>query len=243
MNAPLPCLILAGGLGTRLRAVLGDECPKALAPVGGRPFLGWLLQALARQGVPEVVLSLGFGRDSIKDFIAWSSPDLKISFVEEHEPLGTGGAIAHALRTRGAPAMLVMNGDTMCELSLSALSDEFRAKQPDLTMAATEVADAARYGTIDFDRQTLKLNAFREKREGAGFINAGVYAIDAARLLQRNLPGKFSFERDFLSASLNEIDVRVHTEVGEFIDIGVPKDYARAQTFIPALFQTIVDES
>jgi D-glycero-alpha-D-manno-heptose 1-phosphate guanylyltransferase len=244
MNAPLPCLILAGGLGTRLRSVLGDECPKALAPVGGKPFLGWLLQALAQQGVPEVVLSLGFGRDAIKDFIAWARPDIAVSFVEEQEPLGTGGAIVHALRTHGAPAMVVMNGDTLCDLDLRAMCDAFRASNADLLMAATRVADASRYGTIDFDPHTGRLEAFREKREGAGFINAGAYAIDARRLLARELPATFSFERDFLGASLDTLDVRVFAEVGEFIDIGVPQDFARAQTYIPQLFSTTsVDES
>jgi D-glycero-alpha-D-manno-heptose 1-phosphate guanylyltransferase len=241
MNAPLPCLILAGGLGTRLRSVLGDECPKALAPVGGRPFLGWLLQSLVRQGVPEAVLSLGFGRDAIKDFIAWTSPEIKISFVEEHEPLGTGGAIVHALHTHGAPAMIVMNGDTMCELDMHALCADFRLSNADLVMAATRVPDASRYGTLDFDAHSLRLSAFKEKLEGAGYINAGAYAIDATRLLKRVLPEKFSFERDFLGTSLDTLNVRVFPDVGEFIDIGVPQDYARAQTFIPQLFQTSVN--
>jgi D-glycero-alpha-D-manno-heptose 1-phosphate guanylyltransferase len=241
MNTPLPCLILAGGLGTRLRSVLGDECPKALAPVGGRPFLGWLLQALARQGVPEAVLSLGFGRDAIKDFIAWTCPDIKVTFVEEPEPLGTGGAIAHALRTHGAPAMVVMNGDTLCELDMQAFCTDFHTSNADLVMAAKRVSDASRYGTLDFDAHSLRLSAFNEKYEGDGHINAGTYAIDAARLLTRNLPEKFSFEREFLSTSLDTLDVRVFPDVGEFIDIGIPQDYARAQTFIPQLFQTSVN--
>jgi D-glycero-alpha-D-manno-heptose 1-phosphate guanylyltransferase len=243
MKMPLPCLILAGGLGTRLRSVLGDECPKALAPVGGRPFLGWLLQSLARQGVPDVVLSLGFGRDAIKDFIAAARPELPVSFVEEYEPLGTGGAIMHALRTHGAPAMAVMNGDTLCDLDLQAFSARYHASNADLVMAATRVNDASRYGTLEFDHATQRLTAFREKREGSGYINAGVYAVDATRLMMRDLPEKFSFERDFLGASLDKLDVRVYADVGEFIDIGVPHDYARAQTFIPHLFQTSVDEA
>jgi D-glycero-alpha-D-manno-heptose 1-phosphate guanylyltransferase len=244
MNAPLPCLILAGGLGTRLRSVLGDACPKALAPVAGRPFLGWLLQSLARQGVPEAVLSLGFGRDSIKEYVASACPEIAVSFVEEREPLGTGGAIVHALRTYGAPAMTVMNGDTLCELDLHALCGFFLDSKADLVMAATRVEDASRYGTIDFGQHTRRLYAFKEKRAGAGYINAGTYVVDAQRLLARALPEKFSFEQDFLGASLDSIDVRVFSEVGDFIDIGVPQDFTRAQTFIPQLFQTSsADES
>ncbi|EEA01518.1 Nucleotidyl transferase [Burkholderia sp. H160] len=243
MNASLPCLILAGGFGTRLRSVLGDECPKALAPIGGRPFLGWLLQALARQGVSEAVLSLGFGRDSIRNFVASSRPDISVSFVEEREPLGTGGAIIHALRSHGAPATIVMNGDTLCEVDLSALSAYFRETDADIVMAATRVADASRYGTIDIDAKSGRLIGFKEKHEGAGLINAGVYVINATRLLSHAFPEKFSFERDFLEKSLSSVDVRVYAGVGEFIDIGVPQDYARAQTFIPRLFQASVDEA
>lgn len=243
MSAVLPCLILAGGLGTRLRSVLGDDCPKALATVGGRPFLAWLLQSLARQGVPEVVLSLGYGRDRIKDFVASSKPDIAVSFVEEREALGTGGAIVHALRTHGASDMIVMNGDTMCDLDLRGLCGYFHHARAELVMAATQVADASRYGTIDFDAQSQRLLAFKEKQEGTGFINAGTYAIDATRLLERALPEKFSFERDFLGVSLDALDVRVYPEVGEFIDIGVPQDYARAQTLIPHMFQTSANEA
>jgi D-glycero-alpha-D-manno-heptose 1-phosphate guanylyltransferase len=241
MNATLPCLILAGGLGTRLRSVLGDECPKALAPVGGRPFLGWLLQALARQGVSEAVLSVGFGRDRIKEFIASSGWEIAVSFVEEHEPLGTGGAIVHALRSHGAPRMIVMNGDTLCDLDLDALCDYFHASKADMVMAATRVADSSRYGTLSFGDQSRRLNAFKEKQEGAGLINAGVCVIDANCLLERDMPERFSFERDFLQTSLQTVDVRVYADVDAFIDIGVPQDYVRAQTFIPQLFQAKVD--
>jgi D-glycero-alpha-D-manno-heptose 1-phosphate guanylyltransferase len=241
MCAPLPCLILAGGLGTRLRSVLGDECPKALAPVGDRPFLGWLLQSLAQQGVSEAVLSVGFGRDSIKEFIASSRPEIAVSFVEEHEPLGTGGAIVHALRNHGAPAMLVMNGDTLCDLDLSALCTYFHETAADIVMAAARVPDASRYGTLRFNDRSRRLSAFKEKQEGAGFVNAGVYAIHADCLFERDLPERFSFERDFLEASLQTLDVRVYTEVEAFIDIGVPQDYARAQTFIPQKFPATVD--
>jgi D-glycero-alpha-D-manno-heptose 1-phosphate guanylyltransferase len=241
MNAMLPCLILAGGSGTRLRSVLGDECPKALAPVGGRPFLGWLLQALARQGVSEAVLSVGFGRDSIKQFIASSGSEIAVSFVEEHEPLGTGGAIVHAMRTHGAPEMIVLNGDTLCDLDLNALCAYFYASDADMVMAAARVADASRYGTLSFDEESRRLNAFKEKQEGAGFVNAGVCVIDADCLIKREMPERFSFERDFLETSLQTVDVRVYAEVDAFIDIGVPQDYARAQTFIPQLFSVDAD--
>jgi D-glycero-alpha-D-manno-heptose 1-phosphate guanylyltransferase len=233
MSGVLPCLILAGGLGTRLRPVLGGALPKALASIDGEPFLGWMLRWLAQQGAKDVVLSLGFGRDVIKAFIASSGMNLAVSFIEESAPLGTGGAIVHAMKTCGAPEMIVMNGDTLSNLDLQALSTFYRTTRADLVMAATRVTDASRYGTIDFDAHTLRLSAFREKRAGEGFINAGTYAVDASCLVGRDLPEKFSFEQDFLSKRVGSLDIRVYAQVTEFIDIGVPADYLRAQTVIP----------
>jgi D-glycero-alpha-D-manno-heptose 1-phosphate guanylyltransferase len=243
MNKMLPCLILAGGLGTRLRPVLGDAMPKALASIDGEPFLAWMLRWLSQQGVSEVVLSLGHGRDAIKELFSTTSFGMTLSFIEEDEPLGTGGAIVHAMKTCGAADMIVMNGDTISNLDLRGLSAFYHATRPDLVLAATQVPDASRYGTLDFDATTRRLSAFREKRAGQGFINAGTYAIDAARLLSHKLPQKFSFEQDFLGARFATLDIRVYPEVTEFIDIGIPTDYARAQTVVPNMLEHRASEA
>jgi D-glycero-alpha-D-manno-heptose 1-phosphate guanylyltransferase len=239
----LPCLILAGGLGTRLRPVLGDAIPKALASIDGEPFLAWMLRWLSQQGVSDVVLSLGHGRDPIKELFSATSFGMTLSFIEEDEPLGTGGAIVHAMKTCGAPDMIVMNGDTISNLDLRGLSAFYHASRPDLVLAATQVPDASRYGTLDFDATTRRLSAFREKRAGRGFINAGTYAINAARLLSHDLPAKFSFEQDFLGKQFDSLDIRVYPEVTEFIDIGIPADYARAQTVVPAMLERRASEA
>jgi len=243
MSKMLPCLILAGGLGTRLRPVLGDDMPKALASIDGEPFLSWMLKGLSQQGVTDVVLSLGHGRNAIKELFCSSSFGMSLSFIEEDEPLGTGGAIVHAMKTCGAPDMIVMNGDTISNLDLGELSAFYQSTRPDLVLAATEVADASRYGTLDFDARTRRLSAFREKRAGQGFINAGTYVIDAARLLSHELPAKFSFEQDFLGKQFASLDIRVYPEVTEFIDIGIPADYARAQTVVPDMLERRASEA
>ena len=93
-----PCLVLAGGLGTRLRSVVGNETPKALAPIHGQPFLAWLLRWLSQQGVTDVVLSVGHGQERIKNLFFERCFEMSLTFVEEDEPLGTGGAIFHALK-------------------------------------------------------------------------------------------------------------------------------------------------
>ncbi|MCA3790198.1 MAG: NTP transferase domain-containing protein, partial [Burkholderia sp.] len=238
MSAMLPCLILAGGLGTRLRPVLGDTLPKALASIDGEPFLCWMLRALQQQGVTEVVLSLGYGSGPIKALVTSRDFGIAISVVEEDEPLGTGGAIVHALKAYGANDMIVMNGDTLSNLDLRALSAFYRATCPDLVVAATRVDDASRYGTLDFDATSRRLSAFREKRPAQGYINAGTYVVNARKLLGFALPATFSFEQDFLGERVEALDIRVFPDVTEFIDIGVPADYRRAQTVIPLMLET-----
>lgn len=234
----LPCLILAGGLGTRLRPVLGDALPKAMASIAGQPFLSWMLRWLCSQGATEVVISVGYGRDLIKDSFRNHSLGVSISYVEEDEPLGTGGAIMHALKTYGAQRMIVMNGDTLCNLRLRDLLTFFDATSADLVVAATKVPSATRYGKIEFDARSRRLSAFDVTSNiTEGFINAGVYAVDGARLLSMEVPQKFSLERDLLRRCVNTLNVRVFPEITEFIDIGIPSDYNRAQSLIPRMLE------
>lgn len=237
MSKMLPCMILAGGLGTRLRPVLGEGLPKAMASVDGQPFLAWMLRWLEQQRVTDVVLSLGYGCGAITGWLAQQSLGLSVTVIEEDKPLGTGGAIMHALRRCGAPRMIVMNGDTITNLNLSAFADFSKAAGADLAIAATSVPDASRYGTLQFDAGTKRLIAFEEKRpvQAPGFINAGVYTVDAARLLGFDLPERFSFEDDFLRRQIDSLDIRVFPEITEFIDIGIPSDYARAQRVVPQM--------
>ncbi|HEY2025284.1 sugar phosphate nucleotidyltransferase [Paraburkholderia sp.] len=245
MSRMLPCLILAGGLGTRLRPVLGDGLPKAMASVGGQPFLAWMLRWLEQQRVTDVVLSLGYGCGEIIGWLQRQSLALSVTVIEEDEPLGTGGAIVHALRSYGAPRMIVMNGDTITNLDLCGFAGFFDAAGAELAIAATSVPDASRYGTLEFDAGSKRLIAFEEKRPvpAPGFINAGVYALDAARLLEFDLPKRFSFEDDFLRRHVDSLDIRVFPDITEFIDIGIPSDYARAQQVVPLMCEQSAHDS
>jgi D-glycero-alpha-D-manno-heptose 1-phosphate guanylyltransferase len=243
MKKMLPCLILAGGLGTRLRSVLGDELPKALAPVNGRPFLWWLLLWLSQQGITDVILSVGYGQKPIKESISRERFGMSITFVEENEPLGTGGAIVNAVKIYGAPEMIVLNGDSLSDLHLRGLAEFFEATRCDIAIAATQVPQGSRYGMLGFNDQSRRLQAFDKIGQTHGFVNAGVYAVSTSQLLAFDVPKKFSFEQDFLRHQVDALDIRVFPEITEFIDIGVPSDYERSQTIVPRLLRKRTSEA
>ncbi|AJX72148.1 nucleotidyl transferase [Burkholderia pseudomallei] len=230
-----PAIVLAGGLGTRLRAVVPD-LPKPMADVAGKPFLWWILRRLEQQGLTDVYLAVGYKRAVIEGHFGEAFGALRLHYVVEDAPLGTGGAVAKAMTRIDAESAYVLNGDTMAIVELAALSAAAAEASVDLAMAVAELADVSRYGAVDFDPTSHRVIAFREKgSQGRGFINAGVYLLKREPFLRR-VPGeRFSFEQDYLDAYLPELHVAAVPRVSELIDIGVPQDYARAQTRVPAM--------
>ncbi|SKC81929.1 D-glycero-alpha-D-manno-heptose 1-phosphate guanylyltransferase [Burkholderia sp. CF099] len=231
----IPAIVLAGGLGTRLRSVVPD-LPKPMAEVAGKPFLWWVLRRLEQQGIGDVYLSVGYKREVIEAYFGVKFGALNVHYVVEDEPLGTGGAIAKAFDTIGGEEAFVLNGDTMTIVEFADLRSA-AASDVDLTMAVAKLDDVARYGAVDFDATSMRrVTAFREKGQtGAGFINAGVYLVKRDALKRYPLPEKFSFEQDFLHAHLADLRVSAVPAVSQLIDIGVPDDYALAQTLVPKM--------
>lgn len=221
-------IILAGGLGTRLRAVVADR-PKVLALVAGKPFLHWLLQGLARQRVARAVLATGYMADAVRDAVGETFAGLAIAYSPEAQPLGTGGAIYAALAHCTGARVLVLNGDSWLGLDLAA----FAAAAPaaDLLVAARPVPDRARYGSLRTDGDRL-VGMAEKGGQGPGLINAGVYRLARDLPARRPQPQKFSFETAVL-ADPTGLDARVHVTDAPFIDIGTPEDFARAQAVIP----------
>lgn len=224
-----PCIVLAGGLGTRLRSVTGD-LPKCLAPVQGQPFLWWLLQVLRQQGFGPVMLSLGHGADQV---IA-ASAGWDVRHVVESEALGTGGAIRMALQEAGWAQALVVNGDTLVGGSLRALLSPLGYLpngQPELLrMAAVAVEDRSRFGGLSISTDG-RLTGFLEKgRSGPGAINAGIYRVHSDVFNRAPVPPAgqaFSFEAAVLPELCQQGVVGTVPIQGRFIDIGVPEDYRR----------------
>ena len=224
----MEAVILAGGLGTRLRGVIG-EIPKCMAPVDGKPFLQYQLEWLSRFDIRRVVLSVGYLREQVMDFVKSREWPFDISYAVEKEPLGTGGGIRLALSKCRGKQVFVLNGDTFYNVDLNALP--FIAP---VTLALKPMRDFDRYGAVDWDGDLV--NAFREKRHcDAGLINGGVYAIDRSQLDMSLFPKTFSFKREVLEPLADYGLVAGVEQDGYFIDIGVPEDYARAQRELPEI--------
>lgn len=230
IDGAVDALVLAGGFGTRLASVVPDV-PKPMAPVCGRPFLELLLGALAAKGVRRAVLSLGHRAEVIERHFGTRWRGIEIVCETEPEPLGTGGAIRRGLARCTTEQVLVVNGDTLLDLELAALVEHGRVVRRPL-LVACRVDDTARYGRIEVD-EAERLVAFAEKGvAGPGWINSGHYLLPRTLLSDAALPERFSFEAEFVAPRLAEIDLRVFRSHGEFIDIGIPDDYERAQTLL-----------
>ncbi len=231
MKSVIDCdvLILAGGLGTRLKSVVSDV-PKPLAPVAGRPFLQHVLDRLAGQGARRIILSVGHMADKIVDFFGSDYAGMSIVYAHESEPLGTGGAMAYAVGLCESADLLVLNGDTFLGLDYGAFVFDAREKQARLSIVVRAVNDVSRYGSCKVSDGFL--SSFSEKgASGPGFINGGVYYM-SSDLFASIDPGakKFSFESDYVALKLAQLQPAAYVADGYFIDIGVPEDYARAQS-------------
>ena len=224
----MEAIVLAGGLGTRLRGVIG-EVPKCMAPVDGKPFLQYQLEWLSRFDVSHVVLSVGYLREQIVEFIKAREWPFDITFAVEKEPLGTGGGIRLALSKCRGKQVFVLNGDTFFNVDL----DELTFTAP-VTLALKPMRNFERYGAVDLDGDLVE--AFREKAYcEEGLINGGVYAIDRSQLDMSLFPKKFSFEEEVLEPLAAYGLVAGVEQDGYFIDIGIPEDYARAQQELPEI--------
>jgi D-glycero-alpha-D-manno-heptose 1-phosphate guanylyltransferase len=204
-----------------------------MAPVAGRPFLAWVLDALANAGFEQAVLAVGYRHEAIRDHFGDRHRGLRLAYSVEDCPLGTGGAIRLAADKAGAWPVFVLNGDTWLDLDYGAMWRAHESKGERLTVAACRVDDTSRYGALEVDGGHLR-GFFEKGRAGAGLINAGTY------LLSRDVVGRIprdlvhSFEQQLLVPCAGELRPAVFVADGVFIDIGVPEDYARAQSMFGA---------
>jgi histidinol-phosphate phosphatase family protein len=227
-------VVLAGGLGTRLRSVVGDR-PKGLAQIGGRPFLAFLLDRLDAAGVRDVVLCTGYLGAQVKETFGDRYRRLRLTYSQEQSPLGTGGALRLAAPLLASDPVLALNGDSYCDADLPALLNWHRAHRAEATLLLTHVPDTQRYGRVNVD-ESGRILEFVEKGRlgGPGWVNAGIYLL-GQRLLQ-NIPatGAVSLEREVFPAWIGR-RLCGCSGSGQFLDIGTPESYASAEAFFAAM--------
>lgn len=220
------CIVLAGGLGTRLRGVMHDR-PKCLAPVGDRTFLEILMVRLAQAGITDIVLSLGYGADQVIQSVARSPPPVPVRHVVEPKLLGTGGAVTHALDALSLDEVLVANGDTYLDGDVSQMLVRLDRGGAELfRMAAVVVADRQRFGGVESDAAGRVVRFLEKGQTGSGLINAGLYRLCRAALPISRV-GAYSLETDVLPSLVQLRNAALAVVSGAFIDIGVPADYHR----------------
>jgi len=222
--------ILAGGLGTRLRPVIGYR-PKVLAEVGGRPFITYLFDQLAAVKVKKVVLCTGYLSQKVKEALGGNFGSMSLSYSEEPIALGTAGALRLALPLLRSDVALVMNGDSFCETNLKAFYLVHQLREAKATILLTEMPDTSRFGWTEIEDDG-RIRGFIEKRKtnGPAWINAGIYLIHRS-LIEDICPDRMvSLEKDIFPSWIGRGFYSFRCQ-GRFLDIGIPESYAAAKQF------------
>lgn len=221
----MQAVLLAGGLGTRLRSVVSDR-PKPMALIGDKPFMEYVVYELAAHGIKDIIFAVGYKGSMVEDYFKDGQDfGIRVSYAYEEELLGTAGAIKNAARFVTEECFFVLNADTYYEMDYSRLPTLMEQRSLDMALVLREVPDVSRYGEAVLTDGTL--TSFNEKSTVArpGTINGGVYLL--RRELVEEIPeGKVSLENEMIPRWMSE-----HRRLGGFvndgyfIDIGVPEDY------------------
>ena len=229
---PTEAVILVGGKGCRLQSVVNDR-PKPMAEVAGRPFVEWLLLALRAQGVQRAILCTGHMGEMVEAYFGDGRHlDMEIVYSRDPTPLGTAGALRHALGQICSECFLALNGDSYCRVDVERLLKAHRAHEARATLWLVRVDDCSRYGSVEIGRDGT-VYAFREKSQErrSGLINTGVYLLE--RKLVKTIPeGRaVSIETEFFPSLIGH---GLYAVVGDgpFLDIGTPEAYATAEQFL-----------
>lgn len=225
----MQALILAGGEGTRLRP-LTSTIPKPVVPLVGRPFIAYMLEWLRRHGVDDVILSCGFLAGGVRDVLGdGEGLGVRIRYVEEPRPLGTGGALRFASDLLD-DRFLMLNGDVLCDLDLTAQIARHERTGARATLALVGVEDPSAYGLVRL-RGDDGVAQFVEKPSSdqidTNLINAGVYVLgrDVLELLEPDVPA--SIERDVFPRLVGDGLFGFRAQ-GYWLDIGTPARYLQA---------------
>jgi D-glycero-alpha-D-manno-heptose 1-phosphate guanylyltransferase len=233
----ITAVILAGGLGTRLRSVVPD-LPKPMAPVNGRPFLAYQMDYWLQQGIQHFVLSVGYRHQSIMDYFGSNYCGSPVEYVVEDTPLGTGGGLLLAVEKLSPnDPFLLLNGDTYFAVDLARLDAFAREMQADWCFSLFRTDEAGRYMGMDVAANGQIIRLKSESVGGGGLANGGVYWVHPRALRDGAFAvgSSISLENDLFPASVAAGQKLMGLEFcGTFIDIGVPADYQRAPVLLAA---------
>ena len=220
-------IILAGGLGTRLRSVVSNV-PKPMAPIGNRPFLEILMDHLLKYGTTLIVLSTGYLHEKIERHFGSAYKGVALTYAVEDEPLGTGGGIRNAVAMCDEDNIVVVNGDTLFSIDYDELANFHQRHQSRLSVVLRQVDDVSRYGSVQTDCAD-RINRFTEKGCSGGFgtINGGIYMMHRSLIEEFAAGRKFSFEKDILQSRYVDEPFYGYTSGAFFLDIGIPEDYLK----------------
>ncbi len=223
-------IILAGGMGTRLKTIISD-LPKPMAPIMNVPFLTYQLNYLKYFGIKKVIFSVGYLSEKIIAHYNQSFENISIEYSIEKNPLGTGGGIRMAMSNLKEDLVLILNGDSFFDLDLEQFYNLHLEQKSEFSLALRYVNNSERYGNIEFNSSN-QITSFIEKNQlnQSGYINAGVYILSKKLYLQNTKPNiNFSIEKDFFEKQLNQLIIKGFEFKDYFIDIGIPEDYLKAQ--------------
>ena len=234
----MQALILAGGAGTRLRSVLGDNLNKPMAPIANKPFLEYLVMWLRKQDIGDIILCVGYKADLIQSYFGEGERwDVHLEYSRETEFLGTGGALKLAEDLVHGNEFMVLNGDSFLDVDLGELARFHHEVSATATLALAQVDNAQRFGSVRLD-DAHRIVGFAEKdnEARAGLINAGIYML--SREVLGMIPPRqvCSLEREVFPALIAR-NLCGLPFPGFFIDIGVPADYERLQSDPSPLFE------
>ncbi|WP_130472389.1 sugar phosphate nucleotidyltransferase [Candidatus Magnetaquicoccus inordinatus] len=238
--AAIAVYVLAGGQGTRIRALLGEQTPKLLAPLAGRPFLDYLLRWLASMGFQRVHFGLGHLAEPIIARLQEQQQPLHCSWRVENSPLGTAGALRYALQQGDiAPeqTLLVLNGDSIAAVDLRQFILKHQQRAAVASLLSIPLADCRRFGRLEVDQEE-RIVRFCEKDPDdsqAGLINGGCYLFAPPMLQHIEQSAALSLERDIFMQPL-PFALHGFSFAAPFIDFGTPESYQQAQSFFRHFF-------
>ena len=230
----MEAIILAGGLGTRLRSEV-DHIPKSMALIAEKPFLEFQLDQFIAQGVTRFILSVGYLSQHIQRHFQDNYKGCEIVYAVEKERLGTGGAIKYAMQFVEGSDVVIANGDSLFMADLQAQYRYHVSHNADATLALKSMTNFERYGTVQLARDT-RITSFEEKKPTTqGLINGGLYIFNVRAFHAANLPDICSIEKDFFEASVRQLKFHGFVSDRYFLDIGIPEDFKKAQLEIGLL--------